>query len=77
MFGAARWRLVGWNVLVLTLILIFLETVVYTMDKIETGEKESSILPHFLAGDRLLLMVHGEVIAGIDFQMLKISYISS
>lgn len=48
-----------------------LETVVYTMDKIVTGEKESTILPHFLAGDRLLLMVHGEVIAGIDFQMLK------
>ena len=48
-----------------------LETVVYTMDKIVTGERESTILPHFLAGDRLLLMVHGEVIAGIDFQMLK------
>jgi hypothetical protein len=50
-----------------------LETVVYTMDKIVTGEKESSILPNFLAGDRLLLMVHGEVIAGIDFQTLKAS----
>ncbi len=48
-----------------------LETVVYTMDKIVTGEKESAILPNFLAGDRLLLLVHGEVIAGIDFQMLK------
>jgi hypothetical protein len=48
-----------------------LETVVYTMDKIVTGEKESSILPNFLAGDRLLLLVHGEVIAGIDFQKLK------
>ena len=47
-----------------------LETVVYTMDKIVTGEKESSILPNFLAGDRLLLLVHGEVIAGIDFQKL-------
>ncbi len=48
-----------------------LETVVYTMDKIVTGEKESIILPNFLAGDRLLLLVHGEVIAGIDFQTLK------
>ena len=47
-----------------------LETVVYTMDKVVTGEKESSILPNFLAGDRLLLLVHGEVIAGIDFQKL-------
>lgn len=50
-----------------------LETVVYTMDKIVTGEKQSSILPDFLAADRLLLLVHGEVIAGIDFQTLKAS----
>jgi hypothetical protein len=48
-----------------------LETVVYTMDKIVTGEKASAILPDFLAGDRLLLLVHGEVIAGVDFQTLK------
>jgi hypothetical protein len=48
-----------------------LETVVYTMDKIVTGEKQSSILPDFLAGDRLLMLVHGEVIAGVDFQTLK------
>jgi len=50
-----------------------LETIVYTMDKIVTGEKQSAMLPDFLAGDRLLLMVHGEVIAGIDFQMIKAS----
>jgi uncharacterized protein DUF4230 len=50
-----------------------LETVVYTMDKIVTGEKQSSILPDFLAADRLLMLVHGEVIAGIDFQGLKAS----
>jgi len=48
-----------------------LETVVYTMDKVVTGEKQSSMLPNFLAGDRLLLLVHGEVIAGIDFQKLN------
>jgi hypothetical protein len=48
-----------------------LETVVYTMDKIVTGAKENSILPDFLAGDRLLMMVHGEVVAGIDFSSLK------
>jgi len=47
-----------------------LETVVYTMDKIVTGEKQSGLLPDFLAGDKLLLLVHGEVIAGIDFQTL-------
>ena len=48
-----------------------LETVVYTMDKLVTGAKENPILPDFLAGDRLLMMVHGEVVAGIDFSNLK------
>jgi Protein of unknown function (DUF4230) len=48
-----------------------LETVVYTMDKLVTGAKENPIFPDFLAGDRLLMMVHGEVVAGIDFSMLK------
>src|SRR6201997_5306874 len=48
-----------------------LETVVYTMDKLVTGAKENPIFPDFLAGDRLLMLVHGEVIAGIDFTDLK------
>src|SRR6202167_2796460 len=48
-----------------------LETVVYTMDKIVSGAKENPILPNFLAGDRLLMLVHGEVVAGIDFSNLK------
>ena len=48
-----------------------LETVVYTMDKLVTGAKENAILPDFLAGDRLLMMVHGDVVAGIDFSNLK------
>jgi hypothetical protein len=48
-----------------------LETVVYTMDKLVTGAKQNSILPDFLAGDRLLMTVHGEVIAGIDFSALQ------
>jgi hypothetical protein len=48
-----------------------LETVVYTMDKIVSGSKENPILPDFLAGDRLLMLVHGEVVAGIDFATLK------
>src|SRR5271166_7111487 len=48
-----------------------LETVVYTMDKLVTGAKENPIFPDFLAGDRLLMMVHGEVVAGIDFSNLK------
>ena len=48
-----------------------LETVVYTMDKIVSGERTSSMLPDFLAGDRLLMLVHGEVVAGIDFSNLE------
>jgi hypothetical protein len=49
-----------------------LETVVYTMDKVVTGAKENPIFPDFLAGDRLLMLVHGEVVAGIDFTDLKL-----
>lgn len=48
-----------------------LETVVYTVDKLVSGAKENPLLPDFLAGDRLLMMVHGEVVAGIDFSSLK------
>jgi Protein of unknown function (DUF4230) len=48
-----------------------LETVVYTMDKLVTGAKENPVFPDFLAGDRLLMLVHGEVVAGIDFSNLK------
>src|ERR1039458_6211655 len=48
-----------------------LEKVVYTMDKLVAGAKESSIFPDFLAGDRLLMLVHGEVFAGLDFSNLK------
>jgi len=48
-----------------------LETVVYTMDKIVSGAKENPLFPDFLAGDRLLLLVHGEVVAGIDFSSLR------
>jgi len=36
-----------------------------------TGAKENPLLPDFLTGDRLLMMVHGEVVAGIDFSNLK------
>lgn len=48
-----------------------LETVVYSMDKVVSGEKENPVLPNFLAGDRLLMVVHGEVVAGVDFSGLK------
>jgi hypothetical protein len=49
-----------------------LETVVYTMDKLVIGSKQN-LLPDFLTGDRLLMLVHGEVIAGIDFSTLQSS----
>lgn len=48
-----------------------LETVNYTMDKIISGERDSPYLPKFLAGDRLLLVVHGEVIGGIDLARVQ------
>ena len=48
-----------------------LETVSYTTDKILSGERENPVLPNFLAGDRLLLIAHGEVIAGMDLSKLQ------
>jgi len=47
-----------------------LETVVYSMEKIVTGSQESRFLPRLLAGDRLLLIVHGDVTAGVDLGAL-------
>lgn len=48
-----------------------LETVQYSLDKIVEGERQSAYLPDFLAGDKLLLVAHGEVIAGIDLAQIK------
>jgi hypothetical protein len=48
-----------------------LETVSYTMDKIISGEHVNAYLPKFLAGDRLLLVVHGEVVGGINLAALQ------
>lgn len=48
-----------------------LETVVYSMDTIVEGSRSSTVLPDLLAGDRILLVVHGQAIAGIDLAMLK------
>lgn len=50
-----------------------LETVSYSLDKIVEGNRQSSVLPDFLVGDKLLLVVHGEAIAGIDLSQLKTS----
>src|SRR6202012_1272617 len=48
-----------------------IETVSYKMDKIISGERESAVLPKFLVGDRVLLVVHGEVIAGVDLSRIQ------
>jgi uncharacterized protein DUF4230 len=48
-----------------------LETVSYTVDKIISGEHDNAYLPKFLAGDRLLLVVHGEVVGGINLAGLQ------
>lgn len=48
-----------------------LETVTYTMDKVVEGQRSSAILPDFLVGDKLLLLVHGEAIAGVDLRQLQ------
>jgi len=48
-----------------------LETVVYGMDKIVSGGQESRYLPKLLAGDRLLLIVYGEVTAGVDLDRVE------
>ena len=50
-----------------------LETVNYSLDKIVEGDRQSSVLPDFLVGDKLLLVVHGNVIAGIDLSQLTTS----
>lgn len=48
-----------------------LETVVFSMEKIVSGSQDSKYLPRLLAGDRLLLIVYGEVTAGIDLSGLE------
>src|SRR5580693_5812361 len=53
-----------------------LETVVYSIDKVVEGQRENVLLPNFLVGDKLLLVSHGEVIAGIDLSQLKTSDVS-
>src|SRR5580704_6585548 len=50
-----------------------LETVVYNMDKVVEGSRENAYLPDFLAGDKLLLVVHVQMIGGIDLSHLQAS----
>jgi hypothetical protein len=48
-----------------------LETVVYSLDTVVEGDRSFGILPDALVGDKILLVVHGQSIAGIDFAQLK------
>jgi hypothetical protein len=48
-----------------------LETVVYSLDTVVEGQKSNPVIPDILVGDKLLLVVHGQSIAGIDLAQLK------
>jgi hypothetical protein len=48
-----------------------LETVVYSLDTVVESSESSPVLPDVLAGDKLLMIVHGQTIAGIDMSKLQ------
>jgi hypothetical protein len=48
-----------------------LETVSYSVDTVVEGKRTNAVLPDLLFGDRLLLVVHGQVVAGVDLSQLK------
>ncbi len=47
-----------------------LETVHYQMEKVVTGQS-SGPLPEFLTSDKILLVAHGEVVAGLDLSRVQ------
>lgn len=48
-----------------------LESVQYSVDTVVEGHRTNAVLPDLLFGDRLLLIVHGQVIAGVDLSKLN------
>jgi hypothetical protein len=48
-----------------------LESVKFTLEQVVTGERQIRFLPQSLAGERILLIVHGEVFAGVDLGKLQ------
>ncbi len=48
-----------------------LETVVYSLDSVVEGNHTSPLFPDILAGDKILLVVHGQSIAGINLSKLR------
>ena len=50
-----------------------LESVVYTMDKVVEGDRTSQYLPDILTGDKLLMIVHGQAVDGVDLSQVQAS----
>lgn len=48
-----------------------LETVVYSLDTVVESDESNPVLPDVLAGDRLLMIINGQVIAGVDLSKLR------
>jgi hypothetical protein len=48
-----------------------LETVQYSLDTVVEGNESNAVLPDALAGDKLLMIVHGTTVAGVDLSQLR------
>ena len=48
-----------------------LETVKYSIDTVVEGVESNPLIPDALAGDKLLMIVHGSTVAGVDLSQLK------
>jgi len=47
-----------------------LETASFTIEKIVDAGSNGNVLQEFLYGDKILLIAHGQVVAGLDFEQL-------
>jgi hypothetical protein len=50
-----------------------LESVIYTMDKVVEGDRTNQYLPDVLTGDKLLMVVHGQAVGGVDLSQVQAS----
>lgn len=48
-----------------------LETVKYSLDTVVEGQESNPVLPDALAGDKILMIIHGSTVAGVDLAQLK------
>jgi len=48
-----------------------LETVKYSLDTVVEGQESNPVLPDALAGDKILMIVHGSTVAGVDLSQLR------